>query len=81
MDYNYKLTIDLPNEDRNLFKDYLFKYHGMKPTIHFRGDTASITCHGYSIEEKSKNKNMIYRAIHDFHVFSLRKGIKWPKKN
>lgn len=75
MIYDYKLTIDVTKKEYEALGDYLFKYHGMKPAIHKKGDTAIIYCHGYGLEEKAKNKELLHKALHDFRVFSFKEGL------
>lgn len=73
MNYNYTIKIDLAKDERNSFKAYLWTKYGMKPTMRFRNDMATVICHAYSIEEKSKNKNMLHEAITNFRSYQFGK--------
>lgn len=72
--YDYTIKIDATRAEKALLKGYLFTNFDMSPTIKKGKDTLTITCHGYSVEEKAKNKNMIVSAISSFrlYIFSLK---------
>ena len=72
--YDYTIKIDATRAEKKLLKGYLFTTFNINPTIKKDKDTLTITCHGYSLEEKAKNKNMIVNAISNFrlYVFNLK---------
>jgi len=67
--YNYIYKVEVMKVERDDFREFLFSHYGMKPKINYRDNEATVLCYGYSLEEKSKNKKMLFEAITAFRQY------------
>jgi hypothetical protein len=84
MDYNYKFSFEANKKELKPFRDFIYKEFHMKPDTKFvntkkyykEEGKIYVTCYGYSIEEKAKNKKMLFQAIHDFRKWYFEQSLK-----
>lgn len=72
--YNYQLKIDITAKEYEALSGYLFKYHGMKPTIHKRGNNYHVLQFNRPVNYEDGKLQQVYFSYETPIGFSVNGG-------